>query len=397
MTILNIAKLPTASFKGITFHYQEGTVDGGRKTITHEYPSSGNRYVEDLSGLEKIFTIMAWIDNNVSFVNRDALIKVLEEGGVGPLIHPTFGSERVVSIGYSLTDNINQLGISKFTLNFEVASDNILPESLKAKKGFLANLKSKVLGNSETAFDNAWGTVKNAKAKFDSANQTLKNAANSINNAAKLIQGSADTFSDFSTSINQIVSSSASLVQSPTVLASNLTAAFNNLSVAYDSSQDVFDVAKSLFGSDSSDRDSDGSSLFEQDIKTNQNQINDFVNAAALALAYNAAGNIDYGTVDDVNNVNDDLEEGFSLLSTTLDRDVYESILEMRKEVANIFSDLTISLPNVIDYEVINIISLNVLVYSLYGSLDLKDDIKNLNDFIDTSCISGNIKILSNV
>ena len=62
------------------------------------------------------------IDNNISFSDRDALISALEEGGIGTLIHPNFGSQNVVSIGYSLTDNINDLGISKFTLNFEVAS-----------------------------------------------------------------------------------------------------------------------------------------------------------------------------------------------------------------------------------------------------------------------------------
>lgn len=397
MTVFNIARLPTASFRDVEFAYQESSTDGGRKTVSHEYPGRKERYVEDLGGIEKKFSITAWTDDNVSFSDRDALIGALEGAGTGTLIHPTLGTHTVVCIGYNLVDNTKELGVSKFTINFEVASLNILPSALKGNKGFLANLKSKILGDSEDAFDAGWKSVTKAKAKFDSAVATTKKAANEINRVSKLVQGSADTFSDFSTSINQIISSTNSLVQSPSILSSKIRTAFDNLSVAYNSSQDVFDVVKNLFGLDSSDRQSTGNSQLQKDIKANQDQINNFVNAAAMALAYNAAANIDYATLDDLNLVNNQLEEGFALLPTTLDRDIYASILNMRVEATNIFSKLAISLPNVADYEVVNPTSLNTLVYSLYGSLDLKETIRTLNNFRDTSRISGTIKILTNV
>ncbi len=397
MTIFNVAKLPLGSFKNVEFHIQENEVTGGRKTITHEYPSSKNRYVEDLSGIEKIFNIQAWTDDNISFNNRDDLIRVLEEGGVGTLIHPKFGELKVVSVGYSISDSITQLGISKFTLNFEVASNNVLPEKLKANKGLIANLKTKLLGQSEAAFDNNWKTVVSVKSKFDSANETLKKSAREIKKTAELVQGSTSTFSDFVTSINQIISSSTSLIQSPEILSSNLTLAFNNLAVAYNSSQDVFDVSKRLFGFNQRDRVANGLSQLQKDIRGNQDQINNYINVAALALAYNAASNIDYRTLDELNNANSDLEEGFYALPTNLDREVRQTILDIRVQATNVFTNLAISLPNVANYEVLNPISLNVLVYSLYGSLDLKNTIRDLNNFQDTSTVSGTIKILTNV
>ena len=403
MTILNIAKLPFASFKGIEFHYQDGTVEGGRKTITHEYPGNNSRYVEDLSGLEKKFTINAWTDDNVSFSDRDDLIRVLEQGGIGPLIHPTFGSQDVVSIGYSLNDNINQLGISKIALNFEVASLNKLPEAAKGDKGFLAKLKDDISAESEAAFGKEFDifdkkvSLKSAKTAFNSANKTLKKAAREINRVSQLVQGSASTFSDFTTTINQLASASGSLVQSPSVLASNLRLAFDNLSVAYDSSQDLFDVALNMFGFDQSDREANGNSQLEKDIKNNQDQINNFINSSALALAYNAAGNIDYKTLDDLNNVNNILEAGFAKIPLNLDRDVYQSLLEIRLEASTIFANLSISLPNIINYEIVNPTSLNTFIYNFYGNLLLKNSIKDLNKFQDTSNIQGTIKILSNV
>ena len=397
MTIFRVAKLPVASFRGVEFAYQESSVDGGRKTISHEYTNRKERYVEDLGGIEKKFSITAWTDNNVSFSDRDALIGALEAQGIGTLIHPTLGTHQVACIGYNLTDSTKELGISKFTISFEVASLNINPSTLKGNKGFLANLKSKILGNSEAAFDSGWKSVTKAKAKFDSAVKTTKNAANEINRVSKLVQGAGDTFSDLTTSINQIVASANSLVQSPSVLASKMRTAFDNLSVAYNSSKDVFDVVKNLFGSDSSDRQATGNSDREKDIKANQDQINNMMNACAIAVAYNAAGNIDYQTLDELNQVNSELEAGFAALPTTIDRETKRLISEIRIEASNIFSRLAISLPNVANYEQFNPISLNTLIYSLHGSLDLKDTILALNSFHDTSRISGTIKILTNV
>ena len=57
MTIVNIAKYPLAQFRNIKFNYQDSSVDGGRKTVTHEFPDTNNRYVEDLGKLEKVFTL----------------------------------------------------------------------------------------------------------------------------------------------------------------------------------------------------------------------------------------------------------------------------------------------------------------------------------------------------
>lgn len=397
MTIFNIARLPTASYKDVEFNYQDGSIDGGRKTISHEYPGKKNRYVEDLGGLEKKFTITAWIDDNVSFGDRDALIEVLEEEGIGTLIHPSFGEQSVVCIGYNLVDNIKELGISKFTISFEAASLNRLPEALKGNKGFLANLKTKILGDNETKFNAAWKSVTKAKSKFDSGVKTLKRVSREMDRVSRLVRGSGDSFSDLSTSLNQLVNSANSLVQSPSVLSSNLRTAFDNMSVAYNNSEDVFTVTKNLFGFNERDRESNGSSQLQKDIKTNQDALNDFVNAAAMALAYNAAANISYETLDDLTKVTGELEDGFEALPSTIDKDIYKTLVQMRIEANNIFSNLSISLPNIATYEVFNPMPLNILVYSLYGSLNLKETIRKLNNFHDTSQISGNIKILTNV
>jgi hypothetical protein len=395
MTVFNIRKLRQASFKGVEFYYQDSTIDGGRKTVTHEYPDSNIRYVEDLGKLEKSFSITAIIDNNTSYTNRDRLINVLEEEGVGVLIHPEYGTNNVALKGYSVNNNINNLGITTFNMTFEVAEQNRFPQTTKGNKGFLANLKTALFGTNEAAFDAAWGSVINKKQQFDSAVATTKQASREIQRVSATIEGAVDGLSDYITTLNELVDDAAELVQTPSDLSTKLTLAFSNLEVAYNNVQDVFDVASGLFGFNQKDRNSSGQSTQQTQIKNNQDQINNFINAGALATAYNAAASITFTNFDEVNEVNTKLEDGFAALPSNLDKDVYKSLLEMRIETNEILTNLAISLPRVSTYSTRKV-SLSVLTYSLYGSLDRKDDIKKLNNFLDTSRIDGEIKILSN-
>ena len=397
MTIFNTARLPDGEFRGALFFYQESSGSGGRKTQTHEYPNKTERYVEDLGGLEKKFTFNVYTDDNVSYSERDELIEALDKAGVGTLVHPSFGDLEVVVVGYTFAENIKELGITKFTINFEVASQNVLPTKVSGKLGFLAQLKSDILGDNEEAFDKGWKEVKNKKAQFDSGVKTLKRTANKINNIAKLIQGAGDSFADAITSLNQLVNSAHKLVQSPSILASNLRTCFDNLGVAFKNSKDLFNTTKKLFGFNESDQAIVGNSQIQKDIKTNQDQLNNFVNVAVLATAYDASVNIEYNNLQELNQVIADLENGFNQLPDNIDKNLRYALLQMKIEATNIFSQLAISLPNVASYNVVNPISLNNLIFKLYGSLELKETIRLLNNFGDTSQIQGNIKILTNV
>jgi prophage DNA circulation protein len=395
MTVFNTRKLRQASFKGVEFFYQDSTIDGGRKTITHEYPDTNTRYVEDLGKLEKSFSITAMVDNNVNYSSRDALIDVLEQEGVGVLIHPEYGTNNVALKGYSVSNNINNLGVTTFNMTFEVAEQNRFPQTTKGNKGFLANLKSSLFGTNEAAFDAAWESVINKKQQFDSAVDTTKQASREIQRVSATIEGAVDGLSDYVTTLNELVDDATELVQTPSDLSTKLSLMFSNLEVAYNKTEDVFDVASELFGFDQTDRNSSGSSTQQTQIKNNQDQINNFINAGAMATAYNAAASIAFTNFDQVNEVNTKLEDGFAVLPSNLDKDVYKSLLEMRIQTNEILTNLAISLPRVSTYSTRKV-SLNVLTYNLYGSLDKKNDVKMLNDFLDTSRIEGEIKILSN-
>ena len=79
MSILN--QTQAASFKGAKFLLKDDRTEGGRKTVTHEYPNRDTREVEDLGKLQKRFSITGIIHDGKDggyFSRRDALISALE-------------------------------------------------------------------------------------------------------------------------------------------------------------------------------------------------------------------------------------------------------------------------------------------------------------------------------
>ena len=130
----------------------------------------------------------------------------------------------------------------------------------------------------------------------------------------------------------------------------------------------------------------------------NQDLINSLISTNALAIGYNQAVNIDYNNTDELNQNSTTLENGFLALDRdAIDDDIYNNILTIRKEANDIFRSLSIGLPKVTTINIKNSTPLVVLVYSLYGSFDRIDEIEELNNFLDTSDISGDVRTLSNV
>jgi prophage DNA circulation protein len=395
MTIVNIAKYPQAKFRDVEFHYQDSSVNGGRKTITHEFPDTNNRYVEDLGKLEKIYNVNALIDITTNNNNLTKFIEVLDKEGVGSLIHPIYKKQNVVVKNYSVNDTIRELGIVRVSIVFEKASRNRFPVEQEGNKGkitkFVDNLKEKA----DEKFGDNYKSVKGNLEKLNNATDSIKKTSREIKRATALVEGSANGFTAFVTSINEIIDNAGGLVQSPSKLASKLRTAFDNIEGAFDNALDIFNVTKNLTPfSAASEISPFGNSNTSVDIRANQALLNNYVSANALAISYEQASLIEYTDLDQLYSIKQTLEDAFNNLSNDLDREIYNSILDIRTATSNYLDSLLLSLPRIIEFNTQpnNLIS---IVYSFYGNLDNLETIRRLNKIKDTSRVSGTIKILS--
>ncbi len=396
MTIFNIAGYSEASYENIPFYYQNSTIDGGRKTITHEFPDSNTRYVEDLGLLEKVFNIEAIIDTNKASNNLDRFITALDKEGLGILIHPVLGTKQVVVKNYALSHSINENGIIRISIVFEKAEQNKFPEQDKGNIGKVGRLKGFINSLADSSIIDKWDSVKQNVEKLNSANQSLKDTARDIKRISSLVEGSANGITEFITSINVVIDEAGGLVQSPFNLAKKLRTSFDNLEIAYNSAQDIFDVSKNFSGFNvASNNTPSGTSSTSKGIKANQSLLNNYVQASGLGISYEQAANITYTNLEQLNNIRETLEKAFLALPSDIERSLYKAILNVRVETNILFDKLSINLARVVNSST-NPTSLNMLTYSIYGSLDNKDILKDLNNIKDTSEVSGNIKILSN-
>jgi prophage DNA circulation protein len=399
MTLFNNSKLKIAQFKNAKFFLDNSNLKGGIKFAEFEYPKTDKRDIESLGRLLKKISIRCIIDCNKNYTARDKLQKAFDEPKAGNLSLPFYKKFYGYVTEYSFTDSKTAIGT--VDVNFEFAEVSKKGGIDKKGKGFLAQLKSDILGACEDDFDKAIATVKDSKEKFDSFVDTLTEISTTINQTASAVAGAGDSLGDFSTSINQIIGSANNLVKAPKTLFNNIRIAFDNLGVAFESSKDLFKTCKDLFGIDKKDRDQIGNSQNSIDIRNNQNLINQAIRINALTLGYETSAAIDYTNTQELNNAITDLENGFSKIDFSLinDLSIIDNLQQLRYQAINYLNQLRLSVPNIIDYEVANPTPLTKILFSLYGndSEENREAIININNFQDTSNVNGVIKVLKYV
>lgn len=163
------AKLLPASFNGVPFHVEQQARNSGRRIVLHEYPKRDSPYAEDMGRHAIRYNITGYIVGPTYFINKMALIAVLESSESGVLVDPYLGFPlKAVCERYSVTETRERGGYCTFEMVFAEAGSP---------------------GNSVTATD----TASDLSAK---ASDTTESAASQANAAA---QGAAITADPYAT------------------------------------------------------------------------------------------------------------------------------------------------------------------------------------------------------
>ena len=103
----DLIQLKTANYKGVEFAIRDMPTTGGNRIIKFNYPGSDKQSIEVQGKAPRSFSLTAVIPHENYFSERDELLRVLEDGERGTLVHPTFGAiENVINGEFSLNENI---------------------------------------------------------------------------------------------------------------------------------------------------------------------------------------------------------------------------------------------------------------------------------------------------
>jgi prophage DNA circulation protein len=399
-TIFPFSKLRQGKFRNIEFFtLKDGDTSGGRKTVTHEYPNSDRRFVEDLGGRKEIYNLELYTDTTSNFNQRDSLKKALNEKGTGKLVHPFFGQKTVTVKGWTL---FNDFGWSRFNVTFEQSDPSVLPQLDSGNKSLLDKLKDQVATLQESRVGEVFDAVGSGFKTFTRGVDKVNDFSKQMLEVSNAVLNSTSAISDLQNTINDTIDNVALLVKTPTELATRISNIFAQFEVIGERTIDQFNATKGLFGFGEDDSDVKTDTANQRLIISNNNVLNINIRSNALALGYITAVDINYNNNEELEEVVEILENEYQSLILIVDDDTLDLLRDLRSQARLVFENLQKTVPNIYTVNLISQQNIHQIVYNYYGnfanSTDFEDKVEQiwtLNEFTNPSKIRGEIKLLT--
>jgi prophage DNA circulation protein len=152
-------KLLPAHFDGKLFHVEAGSMESGRRIVTHEFPKKDIPYSEDMGKKATEFTVRGYIiqflyDTGVDLYRRDytkarnLLQERLDTGGYGTLQLPMMRPMTVVCSRYRMTEEERTGGYVTFDMTFVELGAPPFKQTVNATSNLIAQseaLKSQIV------------------------------------------------------------------------------------------------------------------------------------------------------------------------------------------------------------------------------------------------------------
>ncbi len=310
-------ELSPASYKGAPFLVNRVSTSGGRKTVQHEFPNSNIQVIEDLGLSPREYRISAIIAEPAYIQKRDTLLRALEEGGRGILIHPFYGRiEDIVARTFTLNEDVSRLGDTVIDIVFAPSETDGLPTQSLNTVSQISSLSSTVSGNLVSDITDLFNVTNTFQGNFSSAADKLNDIADAFNINAQLPTVSTDQINAFNSLVSNFRSSINTLVGDSSALAADIQEIFIEFPKLYASATQQTDALSLFFDFGDNDIPINPTTAGLTERKQNNDVLNNSVKGFALAEAYVSSAQIDFTTVNEIETTADTLESAFQSIKT---------------------------------------------------------------------------------
>lgn len=310
MTLLE--QLSPATYKGAPFLVNRVSTSGGRKTVQHDFPNSNIQVIEDLGLSPREYRISAIIADPNYIQKRDTLLRALEEGGKGVLVHPFYGRiENIVARTFTLNEDVSRLGDTVVEIVFAPSETDGLPTQSINTVSQISTLSGTVSGNIVSDISDLFKVTNSFQGNFASAANKLNGIADAFGINAQLPTVSASQINRFNSLVGNFESSINTLIGNPSELAADIQEIFVEFPKLYETATQQTDALALFFDFGDSDITINPTTAGLIERKQNNDVLNNAMKAFALSEAYVSSAQIDFTTVDDVENTADTLELAF--------------------------------------------------------------------------------------
>ncbi len=113
------------SFRGVPFAVIGSGGSNGRRQAEHSYPGRDSVWVEDLGMKGRRYRILGFVVGDLAYVQRDALVAVIERPGNGLLVHPSIGAIQAACTRFEWRERDGRLNVVDLEFEF-VEQKNLL-------------------------------------------------------------------------------------------------------------------------------------------------------------------------------------------------------------------------------------------------------------------------------
>jgi len=386
-------KYQQASFRGINFFLRSEDVKGGKKFVSHEYPNSSRRFVEELGVNPGIFAINGFVHGDAAIEEKLNLERAFQTDGIGVLIHPLYGRLEVKSTDWNFASVETELGEITFKVTFYESDANIslTPDFTSLSKVTAAADTARSLGYSAIEANIAINKAKSALEKTQLISKLIMDVAS----------GKVRSLSDIDpaalSAFDQVFGASTRNLFQATVSANELATTFENF---YESLRAVTPPeAQRLMWKDLTEFEEDRepgstSTVIRADVEINFQVLLGHTRINALINLFESSAATSFNTVDELQEARAELDEKFNtLLGSEEDnplagdgglRDAIQELRSLTNEALDQEAENAFNLVSIQPGET----SVALLSYFLYGSLDNEESIRQLNEGLNSADIS---------
>jgi len=398
--------LQPASYRGVPFYVASTTTAGGRKTATKSFVNSDLQVVEDLGKKQREFSVSGIVAarHNASgavirtyLEIRNALLAALEKGGPGVLVHPFYGRlENVVAVTFSISEDLSKLGEAPIEIQFAISNADGLPQPTESVLGSVQDGASAVFAAAGAAIAGGFKVTPKNTGNFAAAVEKIQGVAAAVRKSTRSAASAEDKLDSFNRLLSAFDGGAVPLASDPTGLGTATVALLTGISGLYSSKTDVFETLARLFNFGDGDAVIVPTTLNLTERKQNRDTLNATTQAMALSGAYQAAAEIDFATVDEVDSTSERLEAQYQKLTDSGELEVgAQEELDRLRVSANAFFDAQrATKPRTVTVRT-NQTSSRLLAYQYYGSSELGDDLAKLNGLRDAGIVEGDVKVLT--
>lgn len=398
--------LQLATWRGVPFFVSTTKTRGGRRVVTKLFPNSDRQSVEDLGLRPREFTLSGRVsarrDRSGNVIQsyqvvRDALLRALEQRGVGVLVHPFFGRLESVNVStYVFDQDIRQLGDTPIEITFVVNEGLPTPQVAESVVGSVSSQVSVVSDQVEQELGEDIEVTDSFLGNFVDMAEKIVDVAEAFRSAVRSTADASDEVTDWQRRVNDLSDTAIQLVSDSPEMADQIRGLMDDIGDLYESKDDTLRALEQLFIFGESDIPIDPFTVGLTQRKSNRDLLNNGVQAFALAQAYFAAVQLDLQTVDDVNRVSALLEDQYQKMqsNSTITSDTLAELTQLRVSANRFFDQQRDLRPQVLEVKT-NLTSSRLLAFDYYGSSEQGDTLALLNGAQDPALLEGTVRILT--